>query len=138
MPEPLLELRDLCVDYAGPSGPVRAVDRVSLSVDRGEVLGIAGESGCGKSTLAQAVLRILPPPAVITSGSARFEGRDLFEMSEPELRRVRWKRLSMVFQSALDSLSPVLTLGEQIADTLRAHDFAGAFRPRETGPLAPE
>jgi peptide/nickel transport system ATP-binding protein len=130
MAEPLLEVRDLCVDYAAPSGRVRAVDRVSLSVDRGEVLGLAGESGCGKSTLAQAVLRILPPPAVITGGTAHFEGQDLFALDEPALRKVRWKRLSMVFQSALDSLSPVLSLSEQIGDALRAHGFEGSVRAR--------
>jgi peptide/nickel transport system ATP-binding protein len=130
MADPLLKVSDVSVEYASPSGRVRAVDRVSLTVDRGEVLGLAGESGCGKSTLAQAVLRILPPPAVITGGTAIFEGQDLFELDEPALRKVRWKRLSMVFQSALDSLSPVLSLSEQIADTLHAHGFTGSARAR--------
>ena len=127
---PLLEVSEVSVEYASPSGRIRAVDRVSLTVDRGEVLGLAGESGCGKSTLAQAVLRILPPPAVITGGHAFFEGQDLFDLDEPALRKVRWKRLSMVFQSALDSLSPVLSLGEQITDTLHAHGFTGSPRAR--------
>lgn len=121
MSEPLLSVRDLCVDYISPDGPVRALERISLEVAKGEVVGVAGESGCGKSTLGQAILRILPPPAVITGGEVIFEGRNLLKLSEAELRGVRWTRLSMVFQSAMDALNPVLTVGEQIADTIEAH-----------------
>jgi peptide/nickel transport system ATP-binding protein len=124
--DPVLSIRDLCVDYVTPTGPVRAVDRVSFEVARGEILGIAGESGSGKSTVAQAILRILPPPAVITGGQALLEGQDLLRMSEPALRAVRWRRISMVFQSAMDALNPVLTIGAQIEDTLRAHPGAAA------------
>ena len=131
MAEPLLSIRDLCVDYVTDRGPVRAVDRVSLDLERGEILGVAGESGCGKSTLAQALLRILPPPAVITGGTARFEGRDLLALGEAELRAVRWRRIAMVFQSAMDSLNPVITVGEQITDTLRAHGVAGDRAARD-------
>jgi len=130
MHDPVLSVRDLCVEYVSDRGPVRAVDRVSFDVARGEVLGIAGESGCGKSTVAQAVLRILPPPAVITGGQVLFEGSDLLQLDEPELRAVRWRRLSMVFQGAMDALNPVLTIGEQLADTLEAHGAGGA-RVRE-------
>ncbi|HYG68781.1 MAG TPA: ABC transporter ATP-binding protein, partial [Anaeromyxobacteraceae bacterium] len=129
--EPLLSIRDLCVDYVTPAGPVRAVDRVSLDLGHGEVLGIAGESGCGKSTLAQALLRILPPPAVIAGGEVRFEGRDLLRLSESELRAVRWRRIAMVFQSAMDALNPVLTVGEQLVDTLRSHRASPAREARE-------
>jgi peptide/nickel transport system ATP-binding protein len=121
VPDPVLSIRELSVDYVTGTGPVRAVDRVSFDLARGEVLGIAGESGSGKSTVAQAILRILPPPAVITGGQALLEGKDLFQMSEAELRAVRWRRLSMVFQSAMDALNPVLTIREQLEDTLRAH-----------------
>jgi len=124
MAEPILAIRDLCVDYISTTGPVRALDRVSLDLDAGEVVGVAGESGCGKSTMAQAILRILPPPAVISGGQVMFEGRDLLTLSEPELRRVRWERIAMVFQSAMDALNPVLSVGDQIADTLRAHGAA--------------
>jgi peptide/nickel transport system ATP-binding protein len=127
---PLLAVRDLCVEYVTEEGPVRAVDRISFEVGRGELLGIAGESGCGKSTLAQALLRILPPPAVITGGQVLFEGQDLLGLDEAGLRAVRWRRLSMVFQSAMDALSPVLTIGEQLSDTLRAHGV-GRARARE-------
>jgi len=122
MTEPILSIRNLSVDYVTDSGPVRAIDDVSLDVGKRETLGIAGESGSGKTTMAQALLRILPPPAVITGGEARFEGRDLFRLREPELRSVRWNRISMVFQSAMDALNPVITVGEQIVDTLLAHD----------------
>jgi peptide/nickel transport system ATP-binding protein len=122
MTEPILSIRNLRVDYITDTGPVRAIDGVSLDVGKREVLGIAGESGSGKTTLAQALLRILPPPAVITGGEALFEGRNLFSLEEPELRSVRWNRISMVFQSAMDALNPVITVGEQINDTLAAHD----------------
>lgn len=121
MAEPLLSVRDFCVDYVTDRGPVRAVDRVSFDLMRGEVMGIAGESGSGKSTLAQALLRILPPPAVIAGGSVRLEGRDLLALDEAELREVRWKRIAMVFQSAMDALNPVITVGEQLVDTMLAH-----------------
>jgi len=121
MTAPLLDVRDLCVDYVTERGAVRAVDGVTFDVRRGEVLGIAGESGCGKSTLAQALLRTLPAPAVITRGEVRLEGRDLLAMGERELRGVRWQRISMVFQSAMDALNPVIPVGEQLVDTLHAH-----------------
>jgi peptide/nickel transport system ATP-binding protein len=120
--EPLLSIRDLCVDYVTERGPVRAVDAVDLDLAPGEILGIAGESGCGKSTLAQALLRTLPPPAVIARGRVTFEGRDVLAMSEPELRAMRWRRMSMVFQSAMDALNPVTTIGEQLAETILAHE----------------
>jgi len=124
MSDPVLEVRDLCVDYITPRGPVRAVDSVSLDVAPGELLGIAGESGSGKSTLAQALLRTLPPPAVISRGTVRFEGRDLLALDENELRGLRWSRISMVFQGAMDSLNPVIPVGEQIEDVIRVHTRA--------------
>ena len=127
---PLLSIRDLCVDYVTERGPVRAVDALDLDVAPGEILGIAGESGSGKSTLAQALLRILPPPAVISRGTVMFEGRDLLALSEPELRQLRWKRISMVFQGAMDALNPVATVGEQIADAILAHENVGADEAR--------
>jgi peptide/nickel transport system ATP-binding protein len=127
MPEPLLSIRGFCVDYVTDRGLVRAVDSVSLDVAPGEVLGIAGESGSGKSTLAQALMRTLPPPAVISGGTVRFEGRDLLALSEAELRALRWTRMAMVFQSSMDSLNPVIRVGEQIEDVIRTHD--GASRP---------
>jgi len=124
MSDQFLSIRDLSVDYVTADGIVRAVDHVSLEVARGEILGIAGESGSGKSTMALALMRILPPPAVISSGSVDFEGRDILGFEEPELQKMRWERISMVFQSAMDALNPVITVGEQITDTLLAHGAA--------------
>ncbi len=123
---PLLSVQGLCVDFVSEDGLVRAVDRVSFEVGRGELLGLAGESGSGKSTVAQALLRLLPSPAVISGGRVLFEGRDLTALDETGLRQVRWRRLSLVFQGALDALNPVLTVGAQLADTLRAHGLRGA------------
>jgi peptide/nickel transport system ATP-binding protein len=128
MSEALLSIRDLCVDYITDQGSVRAVDDVTLEIRKGEIIGIAGESGSGKSTMAQALMRILPPPGVISHGEALFEGYDLFSIDESKLRALRWKRISMVFQSAMDALNPVISVGEQITDTLLAH---GAANPRE-------
>jgi peptide/nickel transport system ATP-binding protein len=126
--EPLLEVRDLRVDYAGGGGTVCAVNGVSFTIGRGEVFGLAGESGCGKSTVAQALVRILQPPAEITGGTVRFGGRDILEMSPETLRGFRWREVALVMQSASNALNPVLPIGEQIADAVRAHaaDLAGA------------
>jgi peptide/nickel transport system ATP-binding protein len=117
----LLSVRDLRVEYLTPTGPVCAVDGVSFDIGRGEVLGLAGESGSGKSTVAQALLRILRPPAVITGGQVLFEGEDVLAMSEAQLRELRWRKVSLVFQSAMNSLNPILTIGEQIVDAIEAH-----------------
>ena len=125
---PLLSVRDLHVHYLSPRGPVRAVEGVSFDIARGEVLGLAGESGCGKSTVAQAVLRILQPPAVITGGEVRFGDRDVLDMNDEELAAFRWRDVSMVFQSAMNALNPVITIGEQIVDAILAH---GAMGKRE-------
>ncbi len=132
MAEPLLSIRGLNVDYITDRGPVRAIDDLSLDLLPGEILGVAGESGSGKSTLAQAVMRILPPPAVISGGTVRFEGKNILDLDEAGLRAIRWNRISMVFQSAMDALNPVITVGEQIVDTLEAHGVSsgGAARAR--------
>jgi peptide/nickel transport system ATP-binding protein len=122
MAEPLLSVRNLRVEYLTPSGPVRAVDNVSFDVTAGEVFGLAGESGCGKSTLALAALRLLPPPAVITGGEVLFEGKDILAMDEAELASFRWRKISLVFQSAMNALNPVLTVQAQICDVIERHE----------------
>ncbi len=118
----LIELEELAVEYLLPNRRVRAVDGVSLSVRAGEIVGLAGESGCGKSTVAHAILHILRPPAEIASGRILFRGEDTMSMSEQELRRYRWRHVSLVFQSAMDALNPVLRVGDQFVDMLRAHE----------------
>jgi peptide/nickel transport system ATP-binding protein len=118
----LVELRELVVEYVGAERRVRAVDGVSLSVAPGEIVGLAGESGCGKSTVAHALLQILRFPAELTAGSIVFQGRDLASLSERELRRFRWRNVSLVFQSAMNALNPVLRVGDQFVDMMRAHE----------------
>jgi len=119
---PLIEVKDLKVDYLSLRGPVRAVDGVSFSLKPGEVLGLAGESGSGKSTIAQAILRILQPPAIITGGSVKFGDREILEMDDDALAEFRWRDVSMVFQSAMNALNPVMTVGAQIMDAIQAHE----------------
>ncbi len=115
----LLDVRDLRVEYLTHRGPVKAVDGVSFTLNPGEVVGLAGESGSGKSTVAHAILRILRPPAVITGGRASFAGRDTLEMSDDELRRFRWQSISIVFQSAMNSLNPVMRVRDQLLDVMQ-------------------
>jgi peptide/nickel transport system ATP-binding protein len=119
--ERILEVRGLRVAYATDAGAVVAVDRVDLSLSRGEFLGIVGESGCGKSTLLYAIARLLSPPAAIIGGEVLFHGRDMVTLSEDELRNIRWRELSVVMQSAMNALNPVLTVGAQMADACSAH-----------------
>ena len=119
----LMEWRDVTVEYAGPEGPVPAVRGVTLSVDRGEVLGIAGESGCGKSTLAATVLRLLPDSAQV-GGEIVLDGTDVLTMSWGALRAVRWSEAAIVFQGALHSLNPVQSIGKQLAEPIRLHRSA--------------
>jgi len=116
--ETLLELRNLAVAY----GDVRAVDGVNLSISAGEILGLAGESGCGKSTIANAIMQILRPPAHIAGGSVLFRGEDIVARSTEELRRYRWQNVSMVFQSAMNALNPVMRVGEQFVDMMQVHE----------------
>lgn len=127
---PLITIEDLHVEYLSPRGPVRAVDGVSLAIRPGEVVGLAGESGSGKSTIAQAILRILQPPAVITGGKVEFGGRDILAMTDSQLEDFRWREVSMVFQSAMNALNPVMTIGDQIVDAIRAHDRMGKAEAR--------
>jgi peptide/nickel transport system ATP-binding protein len=117
----LLELNDLKVVYLTARGPVKAVDGVSLTIKPGEVVGLAGESGSGKSTIAHAILRVLHPPALITGGQVLYNGRDILEMNEQELEQFRWKNISIVFQSAMNALNPVMRIRDQLLDVMLQH-----------------
>ncbi|HEX2883687.1 MAG TPA: dipeptide/oligopeptide/nickel ABC transporter permease/ATP-binding protein [Candidatus Limnocylindria bacterium] len=118
---PLLQVRDLSIDYDSPSGPLRAVDRVSFDLRRGETLGLVGESGSGKTTAVLGLLRLLPPGGRIVGGSVWFDGEDLLSLGGPALRSFRWTRLSLVFQGAMNALNPVRTINDQIVEAIRLH-----------------
>lgn len=120
----LLSIKDLKVVYLSPRGYVKAVDKVSLDVVKGEVLGIVGESGSGKSTLAHSILRILPPNAKIVDGSIVFGGVDIVKLSEKEFRDLRWKRISMVPQAALNALNPTMKIVDHFMETAKHHGLS--------------
>lgn len=118
----VLQVKNLSVEYGSYRGAVKAVRDVSFNLKKGEVLGIVGESGSGKSTIAYALMRLLKPPARIVSGQVRYQdGTDVFRLSAQELRRFRFREMALVFQSAMNALNPVMTVYEQIEDTLLAH-----------------
>ena len=118
----LLVVRDLRAYYRTRSGPVRAVDGVSFYVNHNEIFGIAGESGCGKSTLALAITRLLKPPGYIAGGEVLYNGVNLLELSDEELRKIRWKEISYIPQSSMNALNPVKRVRDQIADAVKAHE----------------
>ncbi len=118
----VVDVQDLSLHYFTSKGAVRAVDRVSFSLIRGETLGIVGESGCGKTTLGLALLNMPAPPGRIVGGRILVEGTDIVPMSEKEIRQtVRWQKISMVFQGAMNCLTPVYTVGRQMRETMQRH-----------------
>ncbi len=125
----LLDIRDLEVTYRGSEGDLPAVRGVNLSVEAGQVVGLAGESGCGKSTIAGAVLRLLPASAKV-SGEVRLAGEDVLTMSWGRLRAVRWSQASVVFQGAMHALNPVQKVGDQIAEAVLQHTNSRSAGPR--------
>jgi peptide/nickel transport system ATP-binding protein len=127
----LLDIRDLYVEYETARGPVRAVDGVSFAIAPGEVFGLAGESGSGKSTIAHAIMRLLHPPAIITGGNILFNGQDVLEMNQAQLEDFRWSSVSMVFQSAMNSLNPVMKVSDQVIDVLTRHNKMSKRTARE-------
>ena len=118
---PILQVRNLSIEFATDRGPVRAVDGVSFDLRRGETLGLVGESGCGKTTTVLGIMRLLPPGGRVVDGSVWFDGEDLVGMDGPTLRSFRWTRLSLVFQGAMNALNPVRTVGDQISEAIRLH-----------------
>jgi oligopeptide/dipeptide ABC transporter ATP-binding protein len=125
--DPVLAIRDLSVVYRTKGGDVRAVDHVSLDLQAGEVVGLVGESGSGKSTLAYGACRLLRAPALITSGSVRYQGQhmaapaDILQLRADQLKQLRWQEIAIVFQSAMNALNPILSVSAQLLDVIHAH-----------------
>src|SRR5436190_12557309 len=117
----VLEVRDLRVSYHTPAGRVRAVNGVSFFLRPGERLGLVGESGSGKSTTALSLMRLLHEPAIIEGGEVLLSGVDLLRLSEEEMRKVRFADIALIPQGAMNSLNPMMKIGEQLRDTVRAH-----------------
>jgi len=128
----LLEVKDLKVHFKIQNGWVKAVDGVSFTIDKGETLGLVGESGCGKTTAAYAITQLLPPNGYIKGGKIVFKGRDLLTISvrkdgsveefNPEIRKIRWKEISMIFQGAMNAFNPVFRVGDQIIEAIQLHE----------------
>ena len=141
-----LEIKDLTIHYITHSGTVRAVNDISLSLEKGETLGLVGETGAGKTTTALGILRLVPnPPGKIVGGEILFEGKDVMAMSDSELRHMRGGQISMIFQDPMTALNPVLTVGDQIAEMIALHSECSksesmeqAKKMLETVGIAPE
>jgi peptide/nickel transport system ATP-binding protein len=122
----LVDVRHLSVHYVSPGQPPAcAVEDVSFVLREGEILGLVGESGCGKTTLMLSLMRLLPAAGRIVDGEINFVGRDILSLSEKEMRDVRWREMSMIFQGAMNALNPVCTVGDQIAEVIVRHNLAG-------------
>ena len=119
--ERLLEIRDLEVRFALRTGPITAIDGIGFTLEKGERLGIVGESGAGKSVTGFSILNLVSKPGFIAGGEIRFRGKDLVTLSESEMQAIRGNRISMIFQDPMMTLNPVLTIGEQMVETLQAH-----------------
>ncbi|MEM3700647.1 MAG: ABC transporter ATP-binding protein [Candidatus Bathyarchaeia archaeon] len=118
----ILEIKNLKTYYATPLGPVRAVDGVNIGMNKGKSLGIAGESGCGKSTLALSILKMLPSDGRIVEGEIRFMGRDVVKLPEDEMRKIRWKRISLIFQGAMNAFHPFFKIKDQLVEAIMTHE----------------
>ena len=123
MNDNFLDIKDLHIHYVTQEGTVKAVNGVNIKLNKGETLGLVGETGAGKTTTALGVLRLIPnPPGKIISGEILFEGRDILLETEEEMRKIRGKKVSMIFQDPMTSLNPVMTVGEQIAEVIEIHE----------------
>ena len=146
MTDPVLSVRDLTVEFATRRGVLTALDRVSFDIERGEVLGVVGESGAGKSVTGSAVIGLIDPPGRVAGGEVRLAGRRIDGLPPEEMRRLRGKRIGMIFQDPLTSLNPLYRIGEQLIETIRTHTDLGESAARrraidllaEVGIPAPE
>ena len=120
---PVLQVKDLTMHYQTRLGTVKAVDGSSFELAQGEVLGLVGESGCGKTSIAVTLMKLLPDNALIVKGQVLLDGQDLMTMDDTTLRTYRWRRISMIFQAAMNSLDPVHRVGDQIIEAIEAHDM---------------
>jgi peptide/nickel transport system ATP-binding protein len=126
--EAKLSVLDLQARYFMDDGVIKAVDNISFTINKNESLGIAGESACGKSSLGAAILRIMQPPGKVIGGNIILDGIDIAKLSDADFnKRVRWKKISMVFQGAMNSLDPVYTIGYQLREILEQHNFKGSI-----------
>lgn len=132
MNQTLLDINELSTQFHTPEGVVRAVDKVTFDIKKGSCLGVVGESGCGKSVTALSIMQLIPsPPGKISNGSIMFEGRDLLGLSKKEVRDIRGKDISMIFQEPMTSLNPVYTVGNQIGETYQIHQGLSTKEARE-------
>ena len=128
----LLEIKNLTVHYETVDGIVHAVERLNISLDRGQTLGLVGETGAGKTSTMKAIMRILPqPPAKLKEGEIFFEGEELLKKSEAEMRKIRGKKISMIFQDPMTSLNPIMTVGHQIAEVIHIHNSVSKKQAEE-------
>ncbi len=123
MAEKILEIKNLVTHYITYEGTVRAVNDISLSLEKGEILGLVGETGAGKTTTAQSILRLIPePPGKILQGEIWFDGSDILKLSEREMMGIRGNKISMIFQDPMTALNPIMTVGDQIEEVIRIHN----------------
>lgn len=123
MAQPILEVRNLTVEYTSGKSVVQAVNNLSFSLEKGEALGLVGETGAGKTTTALSIMQLITsPPGRIKSGEIIFEGRDLTKLSQNELRKLRGEKISMIFQDPMTALNPVITVGDQICEVIHLHE----------------
>ena len=120
----LLEITDLAVRYRVPGGQLRVVDGITFAIEAGEAVGLVGESGCGKTTVARAIIGRLPENGRIVGGSIRLDGEELVGMREAQLRRRRWRDVSLIFQGAMNALNPVIRVGDQVIEPILQHEAA--------------